>query len=331
MRSRSSANICGSVKRGIQMEKDARIYVAGHTGLVGSAFVRQLRARGYENLLLRTHGQLDLTRQADVEAFFAAERPEYVIDAAAMVGGIRANTQSPADFYYINMAIQNNLIWTALRTGVRKFLFLGSACQYPRDCAQPMKEEELLTGIPEPTNEGYALAKIGGCRLCSYIKRQYGADFISTIPANAYGIGDSFDPERSHVIPALILKYHNAKLRSAPSVELWGTGKAMREFLYADDIADGGIFLLENYSGEETINMGSGSELSILELSQLISRVVGYEGEIVCDPTKPDGMLRRMVDSSRIHALGWHAKTDMETGLRQVYWQFRHGDASLGF
>ena len=187
-----------------------------------------------------------------------------------------------------------------------------------------MREEQLLTGIPEPTNEGYALAKIGGCRLCSYIKRQYGADFISTIPANAYGIGDCFDPEKSHVIPALILKYHNAKLNGAPSVELWGTGAAMREFLFADDIADGGIFLLENYSGAETVNMGSGSELSIMELSQLIKRIVGYEGQIVCDPTKPDGMMRRMVDSSRIHGLGWHAKTDMETGLRKVYeWYLR--------
>ncbi len=306
------------------MEKNAKIYVAGHTGLVGSAFVRQLRAQGFENLVLRTHGELDLTRQADVEAFFAEEKPEYVIDAAALVGGIRANSQAPADFYYVNMAIQNNLIWTALRAGVKKFLFLGSACQYPRECPQPMREEQLLTGIPEPTNEGYALAKIGGCRLCSYIKRQYGADFISTIPANAYGIGDCFDPEKSHVIPALILKYHNAKLNGAPSVELWGTGAAMREFLFADDIADGGIFLLENYSGAETVNMGSGSELSIMELSQLIKRIVGYEGQIVCDPTKPDGMMRRMVDSSRIHGLGWHAKTDMETGLRKVYeWYLR--------
>ena len=301
------------------MEKDARIYVAGHTGLVGSAFVRHLQMQGYTNIITRTHAELDLTCQADVNSFFTVEKPDYVIDAAALVGGIRANMMSPADFYYVNVEIQNNLIWASLRAGVQKFLFLGSACQYPRDCAQPMKESELLTGLPEPTNEGYALAKIGGCRLCSYIKRQYGANFISTIPANAYGFNDCFDPEHSHVIPALILKYHHAKLNHIPEVQLWGTGRAKREFLFADDIADGGIFLLQNYSGEETVNMGAGSELSILELSQLIKRIVGYEGSIVCDPTKPDGMMRRMVDSSKLNALGWYAKTDMETGLRQVY------------
>lgn len=319
MRLKRSQLICKTSKPGAYMNKNAKIYVAGHTGLVGSAFVRQLQMQGYTNIVTRTHAELDLTCQAAVNSFFTAEKPDYVIDAAALVGGIRANMMSPADFYYVNVEIQNNLIWASLRAGVQKFLFLGSACQYPRDCAQPMKESELLTGLPEPTNEGYALAKIGGCRLCSYIKRQYGADFISTIPANAYGINDCFDPEHSHVIPALILKYHNAKLNHIPEVQLWGTGKAKREFLFADDIADGGIFLLQNYSGEETVNMGAGSELSILELSQLIRCIVGYEGEIVCDPTKPDGMMRRMVDSSIINALGWCAKTDMETGLRRTY------------
>lgn len=301
------------------MDKNAKIYVAGHTGLVGSAFVRRLRAQGYHNLVLRTHGELDLLNQQAVADFFAQEKPEYVIDAAARVGGIRANTEAPAEFFYENMEMEQNLIWSAFRSGVKKLLFLGSACMYPKQCPQPMKEEMLLTGLPEVTNEGYALAKIGGQRLCSYLRRQYGVDFITAIPANAYGIGDNFDPQHSHVIPALLVKYREAKQNHAPSVTLWGTGKALREFIDTDDLADGGIFLLNHYSGEEPVNIGTGEEVSILELSQMIKKITGFEGEIVTDPTKPDGMMRRLCDSSRIHALGWRSTISLEQGIEKLY------------
>lgn len=301
------------------MEKTSKIYVAGHTGLVGSAIVRRLRAAGFENLLLRTHEELDLTRQADTEAFFEAERPDYVFVAAGLVGGIKANSESPADFFTVNMAIANHVIWAAHKVGVKKLLYLGSACMYPKECAQPMKEEALLTGLPEITNEGYALAKIGGCRLCSYMRRQYGDNFISTIPANAYGLNDCFDPEKSHVIPALLMKYHHAKQEGLPEVVLWGTGTALREFIYTDDLADGCLFLMDHYEGEDPINMGTGSEVSILKLSETIKEIVGYEGSIVCDPTKPDGMMRRMVDGTRLLELGWEPKVDMQAGLAMVY------------
>ena len=301
------------------MDKRAKIYVAGHTGLVGSAFVRQLRKKGYTNLVLRTHGELDLLRQEEVEHFFRQERPEYVIDAAAKVGGIKANSEAPADFFYVNMQIQQNLIWTAYKSGVKKFLFLGSACMYPKECPQPMKEEYLLTGLPEITNEAYALAKVCGSRLCSYINRQYGADFISAIPANAYGIGDNFDPEHSHVIPALLVKYHNAQLRGEPSITLWGTGTALREFIDTDDMADAGIFLLENYSGPEPINMGTGEEVSMLELAHMIRDITGFRGDIVTDPSKPDGMMRRLCDSSRIHAMGWKSSVPLREGIKKLY------------
>ena len=301
------------------MEKNAKIYVAGHTGLVGSAIVRRLHAAGYENLVLKTHGELDLTVQRDVSDFFEAEKPEYVIVAAGLVGGIKANSEAPADFFSVNMAIAENIILAAHSHKVKKLLYLGSACQYPKECPQPMKEEYLLTGLPEITNEGYALAKIAGCRLCSYMKKQYGDNFISAIPANAYGLNDCFDPERSHVIPALIMKYHNAKMNGTPSIDLWGTGKARREFIYTDDLADGCIFLMNNYDGYETINMGSGEELTIFELSQMISEVIGYQGSIVCDPSKPDGMMRRMVDDSKLRALGWKPATSMREGLALVY------------
>ena len=301
------------------MEKTSKIYVAGHTGLVGSAFVRGLRAQGYENLVLRTHGELDLLNQQAVENFFREEKPEYVIDAAAKVGGIRANTEAPAEFFYANIQMEQNLIWSAFRAGVKKFLFLGSACMYPRECPQPMKEEMLLTGLPEITNEGYALAKVGGQRLCSYLHQQYGVDFITAIPANAYGIGDNFDPQHSHVIPALLVKYREAKRSNAPSVTLWGTGKALREFIDTDDLADAGIFLLNHYSGYEPVNIGTGEEVSILELSEMIKRITGFEGEIVTDPTKPDGMMRRLCDSSKIHELGWKSTLSLEQGIRKLY------------
>lgn len=309
------------------MDQNAKIYIAGHTGLVGSAFVRKLREQGYHNLVLRTHGELDLLDQAAVQSFFVREQPEYVIDAAAKVGGIRANSESPADFFYENMQMEQNLIWSAFQNHVKKFLFLGSACMYPKQCPQPMKEEMLLTGLPEITNEGYALAKVGGQRLCSYLHQQYGVDFITAIPANAYGIGDNFDPQHSHVIPALLVKYREAKRSNAPSVTLWGTGKALREFIDTDDLADAGIFLLNHYSGYEPVNIGTGEEVSILELSQMIKRITGFEGEIVTDPTKPDGMMRRLCDSSKIHELGWKSTLSLEQGIRKLYnWYLSNQD-----
>jgi len=310
------------------MQPDDKIYVAGGNGLVGSAIVRQLRKQGYHHIVLRSHQKLELTRQADVECFFEAEKPDYVIDAAALVGGIRANAAAPADFLYINMQIQNNLIHAAFRQGVKKFLFLGSACMYPKFCEQPMREEFLLTGLPERTNEGYALAKVCGSRLCSYLYKQHGAPFISAIPANTYGVNDCFDPSNSHVIPALIMKYHRAKEEHLPSVELWGTGKPLREFIYADDIGDGCIFLLNHYEGEEPVNMGTGEEISMSDLSRLIGEVVGYQGEIVTDPSKPDGMMRRMLDSSRLLNMGWAPKVSLREGLTRLYqWYLENGPA----
>ena len=300
------------------MKKNSKIYVAGHCGMVGSAIVRELERQGYTNIITRTHAELDLCRQADVEKFFEDEKPEYVIDAAALVGGIKANSERPAEFMYINMQIQQNLIWTAFKSDVIKFLFLGSACMYPKECPQPMKEEYLLTGLPEVTNEGYALAKVCGSRLCSYINREYGKEFISAIPANSYGIGDSFDPEHSHVIPALLMKYHKAKENGDKEVVLWGTGAAKREFINNRDIASACIFLMNNYSSPEPINVGTGEEVSIMELSQMIKRITGFEGEIVTDPTKPDGMMRRICDNSKIYALGWKAEIELEEGIKEL-------------
>lgn len=304
------------------MEKEAKIYVAGHTGLVGRTITAQLRKKGYKNLVLKTHKELDLTRQKEVQLFFETEKPEYVFVAAGLVGGIKANREFPADFYYVNMQIANNILWSSHNAHVKKLLYLGSACMYPKDCVQPMSEKMLLSGIPEYTNEGYALAKIAGVRLCSYIRRQYGDDFISSIPANAYGIGDCFDSEKSHVIPALISKYYEAKISGHNKVVMWGTGKAKREFINTIDIADSSIFLMENYSDEEPINVGTGEEVSMLELAQLIRKIVGFQGEIVCDMTKPDGMLRRIVDASRIHKLGWTPQITLEQGLRDLYNDF---------
>lgn len=304
------------------MEKDAKIYVAGHTGLVGNAVTQRLRKNGYENLILKTHRELDLTIQTEVQDFFEDAQPDYVFVAAGLVGGIKANSEAPADFYYVNMQIANNILWSAHNTHVKKLLYLGSACMYPKECPQPMQEDMLLSGIPEYTNEGYALAKISGVRLCSYLRRQYGDDFISSIPANAYGIGDCFDPERSHVIPALLFKYHEAKVSGLEQVVMWGTGNAKREFINTIDIADSCIFLMENYSDEKPVNVGTGKEISMLELSRLIKKIVGFQGEIVCDLTKPDGMLRRMVDSSRIREMGWQPRVSLEQGLQDLYEDF---------
>lgn len=301
------------------MQQDDKIYVAGGNGLVGSAIVRQLHQKGYHHIVLRSHQELDLSRQADVEEFFKNEKPDYVIDAAALVGGIRANEAAPADFLYINLQIQNNLIHAAFRQGVKKFLFLGSACMYPKVCEQPMREELLLTGLSEQTNEGYALAKVCGSRLCSYLHRQHGAPFVSAIPANTYGLNDRFDPINSHVIPALMMKYHRAKEEQMPTVDLWGTGKPLREFIYADDIADGCIFLLNHYNGEEPVNIGTGEEISMFDLSRLIGEVVGYQGEIITDPSRPDGMMRRMLDSSKLRNMGWMPKVPLREGLTRLY------------
>ena len=303
----------------MSINKQDKIYIAGHTGLVGSSFVRKFKSCGYSNLILKTHDELDLTNSTAVEDFFNKEKPDVVIDAAAKVGGIKANSEAPADFYYINMQIQQNLIWSAFKNNIKKFLFLGSACMYPKECPQPMKEESILTGLPEPTNEGYAIAKIGGSRLCSYLYKQYGVDFISAVPANAYGIGDSFDLNHSHVIPALIRRFHEAKINNAESVTLWGTGKAIREFINTDDMADACLFLLNNYSGEMPINVGTGEELSMYELAQIIKKITGFNGKIVTDPSKPDGMMRRLCDSSRLHYLGWKSSISLEQGISQLY------------
>lgn len=308
------------------MNKDSKIYVAGHTGLVGSAFVRQLKKQGYYNLILRNHDELELTDQYAVEEFYKNEKPDVVIDAAAKVGGIKANSENMSEFYYVNMQIQQNLIWSAFKNGTKQFLFLGSACMYPTQANQPMKEEYILKGIPEPTNEGYALAKIGGSRLCSYINRQYGLKYISAIPANAYGIGDSFDLEHSHVIPALIRRFHEAEENDIESVTLWGTGKALREFINTDDMADAGIYLLNNYSGDQPINIGTGEEVSMMELAEIIKNITGYRGKILTDPTKPDGMMRRLCDNTKIHKLGWKSKKTLETGLKELYSWYLEGE-----
>ncbi len=301
------------------MKKNSRIYIAGHSGLVGSAFVRKFRELGYTNLILKKHSELDLLNQGEVEEFFRNEKPEYVVDAAAKVGGIKVNSDEPATFFYENMQIEQNLIWSAYRNHVKKFLFLGSACMYPKECPQPMREEMILTNLPEITNEGYALAKICGQRLCSYIYKQFNADFITAIPANAYGIGDNFDPERSHVIPALLYKHIKAKENNDKEVVLWGTGKALREFIETDDLADAGIFLMNNYSGEEPVNIGTGEEVSIIELSNIIKKITGYQGNIIMDTSKPDGMKRRICDTTKIRKMGWESTISLEQGIKKLY------------
>ena len=304
------------------MDKQAKIYVAGHRGMVGSAICRKLAQRGFENIVTRTHGKLDLTRQQAVEEFFAAERPEYVFLAAAKVGGIQANAEALADFMYENMALEMNVIHSAWQSGVKKLLFLGSSCIYPRLAPQPMPESCLLTGALEQTNEAYALAKISGLKYCEYLARQYGAEFISVMPTNLYGPNDNYHPTHSHVLPALLRRFHEAKEQGVPHVTCWGDGSPLREFLYVDDLADFCVFLMEHYSGTETVNAGTGKEISIRELAGLVAEVVGYKGEIRWDSSKPNGTPRKLLDVSKAEKMGWHYKTELREGIEKTYQDF---------
>jgi GDP-L-fucose synthase len=306
----------------MEIARDARIYVAGHRGLVGSAIWRELHRRGFTHLIGRTHAELDLLDEAAVREFYMQEKPEYVVDAAAKVGGILANNQYPADFLFQNLQIQNNLIHGAYVAEVSKLLFLGSSCIYPRLAPQPLNEEYLLTGPLEPTNEWYAIAKIAGIKLCQACRRQYGCDFISVMPTNLYGPNDNYDLQNSHVLPALIRKFHEAKAANAPTVTCWGTGSPLREFLYVDDLARACVFLLENYSEDQFINIGSGWEVSVRELTETVKRIIGFAGDILWDTAKPDGMPRKRMDSSRLFALGWRPQLDLETGIRLAYDDF---------
>ena len=304
------------------MNKDAKIYVAGHRGMVGSAICRELERQGYTNIITRTHAQLDLCRQDAVDAFFAEEKPEYVFLAAAKVGGIQANSEAPADFMYQNMMLEMNVIYSAWRTGCRKLEFLGSSCIYPRMAPQPMKEDCLLTSPLEETNEAYALAKIAGLKYCAYLNKQYGTDYISVMPTNLYGPNDNYHPEHSHVLPALIRRFHVAKEAGAPSVTCWGDGSPLREFLYVDDLANLCVYLMNHYSGDETVNAGSGKEISIRELAELVARVVDYRGEILWDTSKPNGTPRKLLDVSKAAALGWRYEMELEDGIRLAYQDF---------
>ncbi len=314
------------------MKRDARIFIAGHRGLVGAAIVRRLKAEGYEKLLCRTHSELDLTRQADVEGFFEQERPEYVFMSAAKVGGIHANSTYPADFIRDNLFIQNNVIDAAFRYGTRKFLFLGSSCIYPREAAQPIVEDALLSGPLEPTNECYAVAKIAGIKLCQALRRQYGFDAISAMPTNLYGPGDNFHPENSHVIPGLMQRFHRAKLAGDREVAVWGTGRPLREFLHVDDLAQALVFLMNEYSDEPIVNVGSGIEISIAGLVEMISRVVGFQGTIRFEREEMDGTPRKLLDNRRLFEMGWKPSHALEQGLAETYaWFLEHqGGMELG-
>lgn len=304
------------------MEKNSKIYVAGHRGMVGSAIVRRLRQLGYTDIITRTHAELDLTSQADVNAFFEKEKPEYVFLAAAKVGGIEANAKHPADFMYENMLLEMNVIHAAWRNNCKKLEFLGSSCIYPRLAPQPMTESCLLTSSLEQTNEAYALAKISGLKYCEYLNRQYGTDFISVMPTNLYGPNDNYHPTHSHVLPALIRRFHEAKEAGLSEVVCWGDGSPLREFLYVDDLADLCVFLMNNYSGNETVNAGTGKELSIRELTEIVAKIVGFQGKILWDVTKPNGTPRKLLDVSKATALGWTYSTELEEGIRLAYADF---------
>ena len=304
------------------MDKHAKIYVAGHRGMVGSAIVRELQRQGYDNLITRTHAELDLCRQEAVESFFAAERPEYVFLAAAKVGGIGANDSAPADFMYENMTLEMNVIHAAWQNGCRKLEFLGSSCIYPRLAPQPMQETCLLTSALEPTNEAYALAKIAGLKYCEYLNRQYGTDYISVMPTNLYGPNDNYHPMHSHVLPALIRRFHEAKEQRQSFVTCWGDGSPLREFLYVDDLAELCVYLMNTYSGNETVNAGTGKEITIKELTALVAEIVGYGGEIRWDVSMPNGTPRKLLDVSKATSLGWTYKTELRDGIRLAYADF---------
>lgn len=308
------------------MEKNSKIFVAGHRGMVGSAIVRQLEKEGYTNIITRTHQELDLCRQDAVEKFFAEEKPEYVFLGAAKVGGIMANASALADFMYDNMILEMNVIHEAWKNDCKKLMFLGSSCIYPRMAEQPMKESCLLTSALEPTNEAYALAKISGLKYCEYLNRQYHTDFISVMPTNLYGPNDNYHPEHSHVLPALIRRFHEAKENGLTEVTCWGTGTPLREFLYVDDLAEACVYLMNHYSGNETVNLGSGKEVSIKELTELVAKVVGYEGTIKWDTTKPDGTPRKLLDVSKLESLGWKYHTELEEGITLAYDDFLHSE-----
>ncbi|KAK1268127.1 putative GDP-L-fucose synthase 1 [Acorus gramineus] len=300
-------------------DRSAKVFVAGHRGLVGSAVVRKLQSLGFTNLLLRTHSELDLTRQSAVEAFFAAETPKYVILSAAKVGGIHANSTYPADFISVNLMIQTNVIDASRRSGVEKLLFLGSSCIYPKFAPQPITEDSLLTAPLEPTNEWYAIAKISGIKMCQAYRIQHGLDAVSAMPTNLYGPCDNFHPENSHVLPALMRRFHEAKVRGAESVVVWGSGSPLREFLHVDDLADAVVFLMENYSGLSHVNVGSGKEVTIKELAEMVKEAVGFEGGIVWDPTKPDGTPRKLMDGSKLAGMGWAPRVELKEGLAETY------------
>jgi len=318
------------------MKKKAKIYVAGHRGLVGSSIMRQLTTQGYNNIITRTHAELDLTNQEATSSFFENERPEYVFLAAAKVGGIHANNTYPADFISVNLMIQTNVIQSAYEVGVKRLLFLGSSCIYPRDCPQPIKEEYLLTGPLEPTNRPYALAKIAGIEMCWSYNRQFGTNYLAVMPTNLYGPGDNYDPENSHVIPALIRRFHEAKLANAPKVTVWGTGTPRREFMYSEDMSEACIYLMNlpdmqfvpllgqnrNDGLPPLVNIGVGNDITIHKLAETVKGVVGYEGEIMFDTTKPDGTPRKLMDISRINSLGWQAATAFKSGLTEAYRDF---------
>jgi len=306
----------------MELRRDAKVYVAGHRGLAGSAIWRQFQRQGFTNLIGRTRQELDLLDPVAVRAFLAEAKPEYVVIAAAKVGGIMANDTQPVDFLYQNLQIQNNLIDGSYRIGARKLLFLSSSCVYPKQAPQPLKEEYLLTGPLEPTNQWYAIAKIAGVKMCQAYRRQYGCDFISATPNNLYGPNDNYDPNGSHVLPALIRKFHEAKINRAETVTCWGTGAPLREFIHADDLGRACLFLLENYSEEAMINVGTGQEVSIRELSETVARAVGFAGQIQWDTSKPDGMPRKLLDSSRLIGMGWKPQVDLESGIRDAYQDF---------
>lgn len=307
------------------MEKQSKIYVAGHLGLVGSAILRKVQQNGYKNIIVKTREELDLLDQKSVEEFFANERPEYVFLAAARVGGILANKTHKAEFIYENIQIQNNIIHFAWKTRVRKLLFLGSSCIYPKFCPQPIKEEYLMTGALEETNDAYAIAKIAGIKMCQSYNKQYGTDFISVMPTNLYGPGDTFDPEMAHVIPAMIRKFHDAKTENASNVVLWGSGSPRREFLFVDDLADVLLFLMKNYTGSEIINIGTGEDITIRELAETIRDIVGFKGDIVWDREKPDGTPRKLLDNGRLNSMGWSSKISLLDGIRMTYEWYMDG------